>query len=134
VYIKNFMCHHKLKVDLCWNVNFITRQSGSGKSAILATIRICLGDAGMRSTGCGCSLWDLILKDAAGNALSYAKIRVSLLNMGFDAYKPEIYGDTITVELTISVKGGAIGYKLLNKDGIERPTSKTDVDAMLDQL
>ena len=133
VYVENFMCHHKFKVDLCRNVNFITGQNGSGKSAILAAIRICLG-AAARSTGRGRSLQDLILKDAAGNAPSYAKIRVSLLNMGSDAYKPEIYGDTITVERTISAKGGATGYKLLDKDGIERSKSKKDVDAMLDQL
>jgi len=133
VYVENFMCHQKLNVDLCRNVNFIIGQNGSGKSAILAAIRICLG-AAARSTGRGRSLQDLILKGAAGNAPSYAKIRVSLSNMGSDAYKPEIYGDTITVERTISARGGSVGYNLLDKDGIERSKSKKDVDAMLDQL
>ena len=31
VYVENFMCHRKLTVDLCRNVNFIYGQNGSGK-------------------------------------------------------------------------------------------------------
>jgi AAA domain len=35
VYVENFMCHTKLEVNLCPNVNFIHGQNGSGKSAIV---------------------------------------------------------------------------------------------------
>ena len=35
VYVENFMCHRKLTIALCKNVNFIHGQNGSGKSAIL---------------------------------------------------------------------------------------------------
>jgi AAA domain len=31
IYVENFMCHRKLTVDLCRNVNFIYGQNGSGK-------------------------------------------------------------------------------------------------------
>lgn len=43
VFVSNFMCHRALTIDLCWNVNFIHGQNGSGKSAILAAVQICLG-------------------------------------------------------------------------------------------
>jgi predicted ATPase len=133
VYVENFMCHQKFKVDLCRNVNFITGQNGSGKSAILAAIQICLG-AGARRTHRARNLKDLVRKDAAANAPTQAKIRVSLLNKGSDAYKPEIYGETIVVERTISLKGGYNGYKLYDENMVEKSRSKKDLDALLDQL
>lgn len=39
----NFMCHKHLNVNLGPLINFITGRNGSGKSAILAAITICLG-------------------------------------------------------------------------------------------
>lgn len=48
---------------------------------------------------------------------------------------PEVYGDTITVERSISLRsGGYNGYKLLDASGKERSRAKKDLDAMLDQL
>ena len=48
VYVENFMCHRKLTVDLCRNVNFIYGQNGSGKVRLFVVfefmflcIRIC---------------------------------------------------------------------------------------------
>ncbi|CAN0213777.1 unnamed protein product, partial [Ectocarpus sp. 8 AP-2014] len=43
VHVSNFMCHRKLSVPLCKHVNFINGRNGSGKSAILAALQICLG-------------------------------------------------------------------------------------------
>ena len=45
----------KLKINLCRNVNFVNGQNGSGKSAILASIQICLG-ANARYVNAYCSL------------------------------------------------------------------------------
>mgnify|MGYP000565850637 CR=1 FL=1 len=61
VYVENFMCHRKLTVPFCPNVNFINGANGSGKSAILAAIQICLG-AQARKTGRAKTLKDLIRK------------------------------------------------------------------------
>jgi hypothetical protein len=134
IYMENFMCHRKLGVDLCRNVNFIHGQNGSGKSAVLAAIQICLG-AGARRTNRARNLKDLVRKEAtSGNAPAQAKIRVTLLNQGDDGYKHEIYGDTITVERTISLNGGYNGYKLLNHEGKEKSRCKKDLDEMLDVL
>jgi hypothetical protein len=134
IYMENFMCHRKLGVDLCRNVNFIHGQNGSGKSAVLAAIQICLG-AGARRTNRARNLKDLVRKEASsGTAPAQAKIRVTLLNQGDDGYKHDVYGDTITVERTISLNGGYNGYKLLDHAGKEKSRCKKDLDDMLDVL
>mmetsp|Transcript_29485 Transcript_29485/g.33811 ORF Transcript_29485/g.33811 Transcript_29485/m.33811 type:complete len:1212 (-) Transcript_29485:207-3842(-) len=130
IYVENFMCHQKLTVELCRNVNFIYGQNGSGKSAILAAIQICLG-AGARRTNRARNLKELVRKGTTSNC---AKIRVTLLNQGDDSFKHDIYGDTITVERTIALRGGYNGYKLYSADNIERSRSKKDLDEMLDKL
>jgi len=133
VYVENFMCHRKLSVKLCRNVNFIHGQNGSGKSAILAAIQVCLG-AGARRTHRARNLKDLVRKEAGADC-SGAKLRVTLLNKGSDGFMPEVYGDTITVERCISMRsGGFNGYKLLDQNGKEQSRKKADLDAMLDQL
>lgn len=133
VYVENFMCHRKLSVKLCRNVNFIHGQNGSGKSAILAAIQVCLG-AGARRTHRARNLKDLVRKEAGADCAG-AKLRVTLLNKGADGYMPNVYGDYITVERIISLRsGGFNGYKLLDANGKERSRSKKDLDAMLDQL
>lgn len=133
VYVENFMCHRKLTVDLCRNVNFIHGQNGSGKSAILAAIQICLG-AGARRTHRARNLKELVRKEA-GQHCCGAKVRVTLLNGGPDGFQPDVYGDTITVERSISLRsGGSNGYKLLDHEGRMKSNSKKDLDLMLDQL
>ena len=122
--------HKKLTVDLCRNVNFIYGQNGSGKSAILAAIQICLG-AGARRTNRARSLKDLVRKDSSANC---AKVRVTLLNKGSDAFQPEVYGDYITVERTIALRGGYNGYKLFSADNVEKSRAKKDLTEMLDKL
>ena len=133
VHVENFMCHRKLTVNLCRNVNFIHGQNGSGKSAILAAIQVCLG-AGARRTHRARNLKDLVRKESGADC-SGARLRVTLLNRGADGFQPDVYGDTITVERSISLRsGGYNGYKLLNSAGKECSRSKKDLDAMLDQL
>lgn len=102
------------------------------KSAILCAIQICLG-AGARRTNRARNLKDLVRKDA-GSTPSCAKIEVTVLNGGADAYKHDIYGDTITVQRTISLAGGFNGYKLLDENQKEQSRSKKDLDEMLDTL
>jgi len=132
VYVENFMCHRKLTINLCRNVNFIHGQNGSGKSAILAAIQICLG-AGARRTHRARNLKELVRKESAASS-DGAKVQVTLLNRGEDAYKHDIYGDFITIERSISVGSGFSGYKLLDHTGKERSRNKKELDAMLDQL
>lgn len=132
VYVENFMCHRKLSVELCRNVNFINGQNGSGKSAILAAIQICLGATAKR-TNRARNLKELVRKDG-GSVATHAKVRVTLLNGGDDAYQPDVYGKTITVERTISLGSGFNGFKLLDHKLVEKSRSKKDLDEMLDML
>jgi chromosome segregation ATPase len=103
----------------------------------LAAIQICLG-ANARRTHRARNLKDLVRRDAASTtntAPTGAKIRVTLHNRGSDAYQHDIYGDTITVERTISLRaGGDNGYKLLDHNNVVRSKSKKDLDDMLDTL
>ena len=56
VYVENFMCHRKLTVDLCRNVNFIYGQNGSGKvryvNCIWSYIYICSGNSWFSQSVC----------------------------------------------------------------------------------
>lgn len=130
IYVENFMCHRKFTIDLCRSINFIHGQNGSGKSAILAAIQICLG-AGARRTHRARNLKDLVRKDAQCNS---AKIRVTVLNKGSDAYLHDIYGDSITIERTIAVRGGYNGFKLFDENMNEQSRSKRDLHDLLDKL
>jgi structural maintenance of chromosomes protein 6 len=75
----------------------------------------------------------MIRKDS-GTAPSCAIVRVTLLNRGSDAYRPEEYGDSITVERRIALSGGYNGYRLLDSTGKEKSRCKKDLDNMLDTL
>ena len=92
--------------------------------------------ANARRTHRARNLKDLVRRDASGADMpTGAKIRVTLHNRGSDAYRHEIYGDTITVERTISIRaGGDNGYKLLDHNGVVRSKAKKDLDEMLDTL
>lgn len=134
VVVENFMCHQKLSVNLCRNVNFIHGANGSGKSAILAAIQICLG-ANARRTNRARNIKDLVRKEAAGSQrISTARVKVTILNGGGDGFKHEVYGDQITVERVIQLHGGFNGYRLLDEDGKEVCRRKQELDDMLDYL
>ena len=102
------------------------------QSAILAAIQICLG-AGARRTHRATNLKELVRKEAGSNC-NGAKVRVTVLNRGDDGYQHDVYGDSITIERSISLRGGYNGYKLLDEHGTEKSRNKKDLDAMLDQL
>ncbi len=135
IYCENFMCHRKLSINLCSNVNFINGQNGSGKSAILAALQICLG-ARASVTHRGTKLSDMIRQGHEGHAI----VRVSLLNKGSDAFEHAKYGDYITVERRIERHTSGCGYRLLRGDPHAADQKhlqlvskkKEDLDRMLD--
>ena len=49
VHMENFMCHSKFTIALGKMLNFITGSNGSGKSAVVAAIQLCLGASARRS-------------------------------------------------------------------------------------
>ena len=130
IYCENFMCHRKLRVVLCPHTNFITGENGSGKSAIIAALQICLG-ASARSTHRGKSIKNLIRHGHEGNAL----VRITLRNdaVGSDAFRPELFGRKILVERLIR-RDGSAEYRLRDEKGLMVSKLKADLDAMLDHL
>ena len=131
IMVENFMCHRKLKIDLCSNVNFIYGQNGSGKSAILAALQICLG-VGANRTHRARNLKDLVRKEGGA---TFARVRVTLLNKGPDAFQQDLYGDLIHIERNIYLRGSGIAYKLYAHDGKKVISQKKkDLQLLLDQM
>eukprot|EP01031_Cornospumella_fuschlensis_P026985 gene26985-32601_t len=112
IYVENFMCHRKFSIELGEGLNFIIGKNGSGKSAVAAAIQLCLG-ATAKNTGRGSNLSSLIREGSDNPAI----IRVTMVNTGPDAYKPEEYGDSITVERKIAKGTGVSGYSMRGQDG-----------------
>jgi hypothetical protein len=60
---------------------------------------------------------------------SSARVAVTLANRGEDAFKPDVYGDEMTVERTLNKAGGG-NYKIKNSDGKTVDTKKATLDAI----
>jgi chromosome segregation ATPase len=125
VAMTNFMCHDRLHVTLGPLLNFITGKNGSGKSAILTAITLCLGGKAS-TTNRGGSLQSFIKEGR-----DYASLVIHLKNQGADAYQPDVYGQKIIVERNFS-KTGTSGYKLKNAAGRLISNKKADVEEIIE--
>ena len=125
VYVRDFMNHRAFEVNLGRKLNFITGANGAGKSAIVAALQLCLGVTA-RKTGRADSLASLIRHGSDGPAV----LNVTLLNEGPDAFKPQEYGNRITVERTISRSGGG-AYALKAANGKKVTGERRELEAML---
>lgn len=121
----NFMCHTRLHVELGPLLNFIVGENGSGKSAVLTAITLCLG-AKASSTNRGGSLRTFIKEGQ-----EQSSIQVKLKNQGEGAYQPEQYGESIIVERYFS-KNGTSGFKLKSALGRLISTKRRDVDELVE--
>ncbi|KAL6947052.1 hypothetical protein ACO0QE_001910 [Hanseniaspora vineae] len=125
VILKNFMCHENFYMDLGPGLNFIVGNNGSGKSAILTAISICLG-AKATTTNRGNSLKDLIK-----TGRNQSKIQVVLNNEGMNAFEPETYGNEIIIERVIK-KDGLTQYKIRSENMKEVSGKKKTLDKIVD--
>ncbi|KAI0836122.1 P-loop containing nucleoside triphosphate hydrolase protein [Hypoxylon sp. FL0890] len=121
----NFMCHVKLHVELGPLLNFIVGENGSGKSAILTAITLCLGGKAS-ATNRGGSLRSFVKEGE-----EHASLVVKIKNQGPDAYKPDLYGESIIVERHFS-RTGSSGFKLKSASGRIISTKKGDVDDVVE--
>jgi len=121
----NFMCHERLHCELGPLLNFIVGENGSGKSAILTAITLCLGGKAS-STNRGGSL-KAFVKEGQERAMLAVKIK----NRGHDAFKPELYGDSVIVERHFS-KSGASGFKVKSATGVTISTKKQEVEELVE--
>ncbi|AEO67737.1 uncharacterized protein THITE_2066875 [Thermothielavioides terrestris NRRL 8126] len=121
----NFMCHERLHCELGPLLNFIVGENGSGKSAVLTAITLCLGGKAS-STNRGGSLKSFV-KEGCDRAVLAVKIK----NRGQDAFKPEIYGESVIVERHFS-KTGSSGFKVKTALGQVYSVKKQEVDELVE--
>ncbi len=79
-------------------------------------MQLCLASSS-RTAGRASNLGSYIREGSSGPAV----LRVTLVNEGYDAYKPEVYGKRITIERKIVKVGGSTFY-IKNIDGEVRIT------------
>jgi chromosome segregation ATPase len=121
----NFMCHSSLNVKLGPLINFIIGHNGSGKSAVLTALIICLGGkASATSRGNN-------LKAFIKEGTEKCTLRVQIKNQGRSAYKPEVFGNSIIVERHFS-RSGTSGFNIRNANNKSVSTTRADVDDILD--
>ncbi|KAK2856221.1 hypothetical protein Q5P01_004956 [Channa striata] len=126
--LKNFMCHSLLgPFDFGPNVNFVVGNNGSGKSAILTALIVALG-GNAQATNRGSSL-----KGFVKEGESSADVSITLRNKGRDAYKPEVFGSVITVDLRIT-REGLRTYKLKSQSGHVVSSKKEELMSILDNF
>ncbi|KAF1811318.1 DNA repair protein Rad18 [Eremomyces bilateralis CBS 781.70] len=121
----NFMCHSRLEVKLGPLINFIIGHNGSGKSAVLTALTLCLGGKAA-STNRGQSL-KAFIKEGQENAT----LAVKLKNQGPGAYKHDVYGKSIIVERQFS-KSGSSGFRIKSAQGKIISTKKKDLEDITD--
>ncbi|XP_063170876.1 structural maintenance of chromosomes protein 6 [Candoia aspera] len=128
IQLKNFMCHSMLgPFKFGPNVNFIVGNNGSGKSAVLTALIVGLGGkATVTNRG---SSSKVFVKDGQ----SSADVSVTLRNQGEDAFKPEQYGNSITINQHITLEGHR-SYKLKSSAGVLISSKKEELTAILDHF
>ncbi|XP_041105631.1 structural maintenance of chromosomes protein 6 isoform X2 [Polyodon spathula] len=126
--LKNFMCHSLLgPFEFGSNVNFIIGNNGSGKSAILTALIVGLGGKAT-TTNRGLSL-----KGFVKHGQSSADITIRLRNRGTDAFKGDVYGDSIVIEQRITCDGSRT-CKIKSRLGQVVSTKKEELTAILDHF
>ncbi|GAB1297304.1 Structural maintenance of chromosomes protein 6 [Apodemus speciosus] len=128
IQLRNFMCHSMLgPFKFGSNVNFVVGNNGSGKSAVLTALIVGLGGKAV-ATNRGSSLKGFV--KAGQNS---ADISITLRNRGDDAFRANVYGDSIVVQQHISVDGSR-SYKLKSEKGTVVSTRKEELIAILDHF
>ncbi|KAK9468106.1 P-loop containing nucleoside triphosphate hydrolase protein [Lipomyces arxii] len=127
VELVNFMCHKYLKLDFGPKINFVIGHNGSGKSAILTGVTVCLG-AKAAATQRASSLRSLI-KEGCNSAA----VVVVLKNEGEDAYRHDKYGDEIRVERVLQISGTSM-YRIKSKTGVLVSKDKEELTSMMDHF
>ncbi|KAJ9084323.1 Structural maintenance of chromosomes protein 6, variant 2 [Entomophthora muscae] len=122
------MCHENLYVEFYPKINFIVGNNGSGKSAVLTGIIVCLG-AKASSTERAKSLRFLVKEGK-----SSATVTLELWNRGSDAFKPEVYGKFIRIQRKINGEGSGGGFKIISSEGKTISSRKDELVAICDHM
>ena len=128
VKVTNFMCHQNLEVEFGPRINFIVGENGSGKSAVLTALMVCLGTRkGAKERT------DKGIKGFIREGSNFSKVEVTIRNVGMDAFERERnHGEFITVERNISLTSS--NYKIANQWGKEIGNSLSYLHRMTDHF
>lgn len=119
--LKNFMCHSLLEVDFTQNnISMLIGKNGSGKSALLTALIIGLGGKA-NVTNRGSSI-----KSFVKTGKTSATIEIQLCNDGPMSYRPQVYGNTITIIRNLSASGGG-SYRVKAENGAIIATQAKEV-------
>ncbi|GAB6030556.1 Structural maintenance of chromosomes protein 6 [Chamberlinius hualienensis] len=125
--LKQFMCHNHFSIKFCPNMNYVVGKNGSGKSAIMTAVVVGLGGtAGNTSRGS-------TVKGFIQLGKQMAEINIRLRNIGRDAYKPDVYGDSIEVQRIIRARGNS-SYNIKNSSGKIISNHKSELNFILDHF
>eukprot|EP00771_Trimastix_marina_P002988 gnl/Trimastix_PCT/4168.p1 GENE.gnl/Trimastix_PCT/4168~~gnl/Trimastix_PCT/4168.p1 ORF type:complete len:1094 (-),score=409.15 gnl/Trimastix_PCT/4168:212-3493(-) len=105
----NFMNHTNYKTTFSPRINILHGPNGAGKSAIIVGIAVCLGCKASATTRAR-SMRDLVRTGA-----SKARVTVVLNNQGRDAFRPQIFGDSIMIQRVFS--RNVSNYHICNAEG-----------------
>eukprot|EP00092_Neocalanus_flemingeri_P032878 GFUD01035757.1.p1 GENE.GFUD01035757.1~~GFUD01035757.1.p1 ORF type:complete len:1072 (-),score=401.60 GFUD01035757.1:161-3376(-) len=109
VKLRNFMCHELYHFIPNQRLTFLSGENGSGKSAVLTAIVFALGGSA-RTSNRGSSN-----KGFIRTGQNSAVVEIKLLNVGESSYKPDLYGESITVRRTVTQSSST--YKILDHMG-----------------
>ncbi|KAF3927142.1 hypothetical protein ABW20_dc0100268 [Dactylellina cionopaga] len=126
VRLENFMCHSCLEMKFGPFMNFVVGQNGSGKSAVLTALTLCLG-AKAAVTNRGGNIKSFIKEGE-----HMASVEVHLRNRG-DGFKKDVYGQTIVVQRTFN-RDGVNSYKTKTKSGKTISTTKKELSDIIDYM
>lgn len=105
-------------------MNFIVGHNGSGKSAILTALAICLGGKASSTQRAG-SLRGLIR-----NGTSKATITITIDNSSKNPYNPNVYGNKIIICRSFDQKSS--NYKIKNEFNETKFTTRDELNRILD--
>ncbi|XP_056420218.1 structural maintenance of chromosomes protein 6 [Hyla sarda] len=126
--LKNFMCHAMLgPFNFGPNVNFVVGNNGSGKSAVLTALIVGLGGkAAITNRGTS-------IKGFVKDGQTSADVTIKLRNRGQDAFRPDVYGESIIVQQRLTADGGR-SYKMKSSTGSLISSKKEELTAILDHF
>ncbi|GFT70092.1 structural maintenance of chromosomes protein 6 [Nephila pilipes] len=127
VAVQNFMCHENLTLSLGPHMNCIIGENGSGKSAILTAIILALGGKSSATDRYS------NIKGFVKSGRNKGKIEVVLRNAGVTAYKPEVYGEKITVVREFN-KEGISSYKIKSESGTICSNQKRELTNIMEAM
>ncbi|EJD06049.1 P-loop containing nucleoside triphosphate hydrolase protein [Fomitiporia mediterranea MF3/22] len=125
--MQQFMCHPRLSFTFGPQINFIIGHNGSGKSAVLSALTIALGGKAI-TTGRGSGLKSFIQEGK-----TWSEVTITLKNEGEDAYRPDVYGKSITIIRNFT-KAGSTGYKIKSRDGKTVSTKREELAKICDHM